>query len=95
MYGGHIMDQSKKDTLNFCIEFIRNNFREHSQTSMCLVWVKQAVDILEAAPEVGSAVFIINELQAVEKYLTGSDSSSTSEDVNSKLQMIEQLIESI
>ena len=89
------MDQSKKDTLNFCIEFIRNNFREHSQVSMCLVWVKQAKDILEAAPEVGSAVFITNELNAVEKYLTGSDSSSTSEDISQKLQMVETLIASI
>jgi len=62
---------------------------------MCLVWVKQAKDILEAAPEVGSAVFIINELNAVEKYLTGSDSSSTSEDISQKLQMIETLIDSI
>lgn len=89
------MDQSKKDTLNFCVEFIRNNYREHSQVSMCLVWVKQAVEILEGAPEVSSAVFIINELQAVEKYLTGSDSSSTSTDIDSKLQMVETLVAGI
>ncbi|WP_430885744.1 hypothetical protein [Fusibacter sp. JL216-2] len=89
------MDQSKKDTLNFCIEFIKNNFREHSQVSMCLVWVKQAVDILDASPEISSAGFIVNELSAIEKYLTGSDTSSTSEDINGKLQMIEQLIAGI
>ncbi len=89
------MDQSTKDTLNFCIEFVRNNFREHSQVSMCLVWIKQAVEILEKAPEVSSGTFMINELSAVEKYLTGSDSKSTSEDVSSKLQMVETLIDGI
>lgn len=89
------VEQSEKNTFNFCVDFVKNHFREHSQVSMCLVWIKQAVDILEKAPEISSGVFIINELKAVEKYLTGSDSASTSEDIASKLQMIEVLAESI
>jgi len=89
------MDQSTKDTLTFCIEFVKNNFREHSQVSMCLVWIKQAIEILDKATEVSSAGFISNELSSIEKYLTGSDSSSTSEDVISKIQMIETLMQDI
>jgi len=89
------MDQSTKDTLKFCIEFVKNNFREHSQVSMCLVWIKQATDILDKATEVSSAGFISNELSSVEKYLTGSNSSSTYEDIISKIQMIETLMQDI
>ncbi len=89
------MDQSTKDTLVFCIDFIENNFREHSQISMCLVWTKQAKDILEKAPEVSSAGFIMNELSSVEKYLTGSDTSSTTQDIISKLDMVKTLVNDI
>ncbi len=89
------MDQSSKDTLNFCMEFIESNFTVHSQISMCLVWTKQAVDILNKSPEISSAGFIVNELSAIEKYLTGSDTSSTSQDIHSKLDMIKTLLKDI
>lgn len=87
------MDQTSKNTLEFCMEFIANNFREHSQVSMCLVWLKQATEILEKDTELSSAGFIVNELSAIEKYLTGKDTSSTSADVSSKIKMIETLLE--
>lgn len=86
------MDQTSKSTLNFCIEFLKNNFNEHSQVSMCLVWLKQAIEILEKETEFSSAGFIESELGAIEKYLTGKDTSSISADIDSKLQMIETLM---
>lgn len=86
------MNQADRNTLDFCIEFIKNNFGERSQTSMCLVWLKQAVDLLEKEVEFSSGGFIVNELNAIEAYLTGKDRSSTSADVNSKIQMIETLL---
>lgn len=86
------MDQTSKNTVSFCIEFIKNNFYEHSQISMCLVWMKQAVEILEKDIELSSAGFIVNELSAIERYLTGKDTSSTRADIDSKLRMIETLL---
>ncbi len=86
------MDQTSRNTLSFCIEFIKNNYREHSQVSMCLVWIKQATEILANAPELSSAGFIEGELMAIEKYLTGKDKSSTTADIDSKVKMIETLL---
>lgn len=87
------MDQTSKNTLSFCIEFIKTNYREHSQVSMCLVWIKQATEILGKATELSSAGFIESELAAIEKYLTGKDKSSTTADIDSKVKMIETLLE--
>ncbi len=87
------MDQTSKNTLNFCIEFIKNNLGDRSQVSMSLVWLKQAVEILEKEEALSSAGFIENELSAIEKYLMGKDTSSTSADIDSKLKMIETLLE--
>lgn len=89
------MTNEDKNTLTFCIDFTKNNFREHSQVSMCQVWLKKAVDIINADPSISSANFIINEISAVNKYLTGSDTSSTSETIYAKLGMIETLIKDI
>jgi hypothetical protein len=89
------MNQADRNTLNFCIEFVKNNFGERSQTSMCLVWLKQAIDLLEKEVELSSAGFIVNELNAIEAYITGKDRSSTSADVTSKIQMIETLLEDL
>lgn len=86
------MNQADRNTLDFCIEFIKNNFGERSQTSMCLVWLKQAVDLLEKEVDFSSGGFIVNELNVIEAYITGKDTSSTSSDINSKIQMIETLL---
>ena len=87
------MDQTSRNTLSFCIEFIKNNYNEHSQVSMCLVWIKQANDILDKETELSSAGFVQSELAAIEKYLTGKDKSSTTADIDSKVKMIETLLE--
>lgn len=87
------MDQTSRNTLSFCIDFIKNNYNEHSQVSMCLVWIKQATDILSKETELSSAGFIESELNAIEKYLTGKDTSSTTADIDSKVKMIETLLE--
>ncbi|MBN2899138.1 MAG: hypothetical protein JXO44_10230 [Clostridia bacterium] len=89
------MDQTSKNTLNFCIEFIKNNFTERSQISMCLVWLKQAIELLEKETDLSSGMFIVNELGAIEAYLIGKDTSSTSADVISKIQMIETLLKDL
>lgn len=87
------MDQASLNTLNFCVEFVKNNYSERSQTSMCIVWINQAKELLEKDDALSSAVFIANELEAIENYLTGKASSLTSADIDSKIQMIETLLE--
>jgi hypothetical protein len=86
------MDQSSLDTLNFCVEFIKKHYHDRSQISMCLVWLKQARELLEKDDTLSSGIFIINELEAIEGYLLGSASSMTSADVDSKVQMIMTLL---
>lgn len=89
------MDQANRDTLNFCIEFLKNNFSEHSQTSMCLVWLKKAVEILENERDLSSGDFIIGELNSLEKYIVGNDSSSSSRDMMSKIDMVVTLLKDL
>jgi len=90
-----MIDDSNKNTLAFCIEFIRTHFREHSQQAQCRTWLKTAISILENAPEVSSGNFIISEMTDIDKWLAGSDSKSTSEDMFSKLDMIDTLLKDI
>ncbi|MCT4633160.1 MAG: hypothetical protein N4A76_10510 [Firmicutes bacterium] len=89
------MNQADKNTLNFCVEFIKGNFSEHSQVSMCLVWLKQAIDIIEKETDLSSGAFILGGLKEIEAYLTGKDGSSSSRDIISKIEMIESLVASI
>lgn len=86
------MDQSSKDTLLFCIEFVKNNMREHSQNAMCRTWLKTATDILDRQSDLGSADYIKSELSAVDNWLSGKDGTSTSEDMATKLQTAEMLL---
>ena len=84
------MDQTSKNTLLFCIDFTRTHFREASQTTQCKTWLKTAIEILKNTDS-GSADFIMSELTAVDKWLAGGDSSSTSEDILSRIQTAETL----
>ncbi|MCK8060044.1 MULTISPECIES: hypothetical protein [unclassified Fusibacter] len=89
------MDQTSKDTLAFCIEFSKNNMNAASQVTMCRVWLKTAIEILEKNIDLGSAAYIKSEIESVDKWLAGGDSRSTSNDIYTKLQTIESLMASL
>ena len=85
------MNSSSKDTINFCLSFIKDNFDEASQRTMCRTWLKTAVTTIKAE-NLGSGDFIISELIAIDQYLSGANSSMTPVDVTTKLDTVNQLL---
>jgi len=85
------MNPSSLDTINFCLNFIRDNFDEASQRTMCRTWLKTAVQTLNSE-DLGSADFITSELNAIDQYLSGASTTMTSVDVITKLDTVNQLL---
>lgn len=90
-----MIDSSSKNTLSFCLDFIKANFLEHSQTTMCKTWLKTIVDILDKNSEISSVGFIKSELSAIDGFLSGGSTSLTSNDIYSKIEMIETLLKDL
>jgi len=85
------MSPTSLDTINFCLNFINENFDEASQRTMCRTWVKTAIQTINAE-DLGSAGFITTELNAIDQYLSGASTSMTSVDVITKIDTIKQLL---
>jgi hypothetical protein len=89
------MDQTEMNTLAFCIEFSKNNLNAASEVTMCRVWLKNAIEILNKNIDLGSAAYMKSELESIDKWLAGGDSRSTSNDIFSKLKTVESLLSSL
>lgn len=85
------MDQSTKDMIFFCLEFVRNNLYEQSQNVQCRTWIKTATDLIEKSG-LDSSDFMILNLHAIDGYFSGTDSMSTSNHVIEKIKIIESLM---
>ena len=85
------MNTSSIDTINFCLQFIRDNVDEASQRTMCRTWLKTAIDTFKS-DDSGSTDFIISELEQIDQYLSGANGSMTSVDVLTKLDTVKQLL---
>jgi len=88
------MDQSSKDMIFFCMEFVRDNIYEQSQNVQCRTWLKTAMDIVEKSG-LDNADFIIGNLKGADAYFSGADSISTSNNVIDKIKMVEGLLKNI
>ena len=40
------MDQTTKDTIYFCLDFVKNNCSAQSQNVQCRNWIKMAMDLV-------------------------------------------------
>jgi hypothetical protein len=58
---------------------------------MCRTWLKTAVDTIKKDNQ-GSTDFVISELDAIDKFLSGASTSMTSVDVLTKLDTVNQLL---
>jgi len=85
------MSTQSIDTINFCLQFIRDNVDEHSQRTMCRTWLKTAIDTVRN-DQIGSVDFIVSELEQIDHYLSGASGSMTSVDVLTKLDTVKQLL---
>ena len=85
------MNPSSLDTINFCLNFIKDNFDEASQRTMCRTWLKTAIQTLNSE-NLGSADFITSELNAIDQYLSGASTKMTSVDVITKLDTVNKLL---
>ncbi len=85
------MDSASLNTIHFCLQFIKDNANEASQRTMCRTWLKTAVDTIKKDNQ-GSTDFVISELDAIDKFLSGASTSMTSVDVLTKLDTVNQLL---
>lgn len=85
------MNSTTKDTINFCLQFIRINSDNVSQKTQCRTWTKMAIETM-AKEDIGSRDFIISELEAIDRYLSGADGKMTTVDVMNKVETISQLM---
>ncbi len=82
------MDLSTKNTIDFCLQFIKNNVDEASQRTMCRTWIKTAITTLSS----GGNDFVITELESIDKFFSGADGKMTSVDVLTKVDTILQIL---
>ncbi len=88
------MDQSNKDMVFFCLEFVKNNVYEQSQNVQCRIWIKNAVEIIEKS-SLENADFLVLNLHAVDAFFSGHDSSSTTNNIIDKVKLIEALLKDV
>jgi len=84
------MDEMQRNTLNFCLNFINDNIETTSQNTQCRTWLKEAVSIIKAQ-SLDAEAMILSELEAVDQYLSGKNSSATSADARTKLDTVRLL----
>lgn len=87
------MNQSDKDMVYFCLDFVKNNLHEQSQNVQCRNWLKTASELIGKS-ELGSAGFIISNLKEADDYFSGASASATVNTVLDKIDMVKQLLNS-
>lgn len=85
------MNETSKSTLNFCLDFIQTNIDAASHRTQCRSWLATAIATVKEA-SLSSEDFIVAELNAVDRYLSGASTSMTSVDVTNKLDTVRQLL---
>lgn len=88
------MDQSAKDMIYFCMEFVRNNVYEQSQNVQCRTWLKMAIDIIEQNALEGGE-FMVSNLKSADAFFSGVDGTLTSNNVIEKVKMVELLLTNV
>ena len=85
------MNQSDKDMVYFCLDFVRNNLGEQSQNVQCRNWLKVACDLIEKS-DLGSADFMVSNLKEADQYFYGSSTSATTNTVREKIDLVKSLL---
>lgn len=87
------MDQSSKDMVLFCLEFVKNNVSVQSQNVQCRNWIKTAKDIIGKS-NLSSSDFMMSALDEADGYFSGVNISATTNTVIDKIKMVESLLKS-
>ncbi len=85
------MNQTDKDMVYFCLDFIKNNVTVQSQNVQCRNWLKIASDLIEKS-DLGSAGFIVSNLKEADGYFSGVNASATSNTVLEKIDLVKSLL---
>lgn len=85
------MNQSQKDMVSFCLDFVKNNVSQPSQNVQCRNWLKTAMEqITASALPMGD--FLVSSLQEADGYFSGVNSAATTNTVIEKIEMVQKLI---
>lgn len=85
------MDQTTKDTIIFCLDFVKNNFSAQSQNVQCRNWLAMAINLVDTS-NLAAKDFIIANLKEVDGYFSGSNSRATANTVIEKLELVRTLL---
>ena len=86
-----IMEQSSLDTIQFCLEFVKNNYSSQSQNVQCRNWLKMVMQLLEDGGHPNKD-FIIMNLMEVDGYFSGANSKATSNTIFDKIELVKSLL---
>ena len=86
------MDQSSKDMILFCLDFVKNNYGEQSQNVQCRNWIAMAIDLLEKST-LSSSGFMVMNLKEADGYFSGANGSATANTVMEKIEMVKALLD--
>lgn len=85
------MDQSSKDTILFCLDFVKNQHSVQSQNVQCRNWIAMAIKLIDES-ELGAKDFIVANLKEIDGYFSGVNSRATTNTVLDKLNLVRSLM---
>ena len=88
------MEQSNKDMVLFCLDFVKNNVSVQSQNVQCRNWLKMAMDEIGKSG-FSSSDFVISNLMEVDGYFSGQNARATVNTVYDKIDLVKTLIKDI
>ncbi|MDH8677833.1 hypothetical protein QE109_06725 [Fusibacter bizertensis] len=87
------MDQTTKDTIYFCLDFVKNNYSAQSQNVQCRNWIKMAMDLVSKS-DLPTSDFIVANLKEADDYFSGVNGNATSNTLFEKIEMVKTLLTS-
>lgn len=85
------MDQTSKDTVLFCLDFVKNQHSVQSQNVQCRNWIAMAIKLIDDS-DLGAKDFIVANLKEVDGYFSGVNANATSNTVLDKLELVRSLM---
>ncbi|GAB6106482.1 hypothetical protein [Fusibacter bizertensis] len=85
------MDQTTKDTIYFCLDFVKSNYSAQSQNVQCRNWLKMAMELIIKS-DLPTGDFIVANLKDADGYFSGVNSNATSNTLFEKIDMVKTLL---
>jgi hypothetical protein len=87
---GGPMDETQRNTLDFCFTYVLDHLESTSQNNQCRKWLGEAMKIIEKE-NLDAGPMILSELSAADDFLSGKALNMTSVDARTKIDTAQKL----